>query len=139
MLWLPGAGAVGGMGAGCVAFMGGTLRSGVDAMLDIADFDRQLENADLVITGEGRIDSQTAHGKLISGVARRTQARRVPLIAIAGCIDDGAATLYENGVTAMFATNRASLPVSERKDRAAKDYQAVLEDVLRILKISDTQ
>lgn len=108
-------------------------------MLGIADFDRQLENADLVITGEGRIDSQTAHGKLISGVARRTQARRVSLIAIADCIDDGAATLYENGVTAMFATNRASLPVSERKDRAAKDYQAVLEDVLRILKISDTQ
>lgn len=139
VLWLPGAGAAGGMGAGCVAFIGGTLRSGVDAMLDIADFDRQLENADLVITGEGRIDSQTAHGKLISGVARRTQARRVPLIAIAGCIDDGAATLYENGVTAMFATNRASLPVSELKERAAKDYQAVLEDVLRILKISDKQ
>ena len=83
---MPGAGAAGGMGAGCVALLGGTIQSGIDAVLDVTGFDRQLEGADLVITGEGRIDSQSADGKVVSGVARRTRAKGVPLIAIAGGI-----------------------------------------------------
>ena len=69
---MPGAGAAGGMGAGCVALLGGTIQSGIDAVLDVTGFDRQLDGADLVITGEGRIDFQSANGKVISGVARRT-------------------------------------------------------------------
>ena len=79
---MPGAGAAGGMGAGCVALLGGTIQSGIDAVLDVTGFDRQLEGADLVITGEGRIDSQSADGKVVSGVARRTRAKGVPLIAM---------------------------------------------------------
>ena len=65
---MPGAGAAGGMGAGCVALLGGTIQSGIDAVLDVTGFDRQLEGADLVITGEGRIDSQSADGKVATNL-----------------------------------------------------------------------
>lgn len=136
VLNIPGAGAAGGMGAGCVAFFNGKITPGVDAILDLIGFEEHLLGADLVITGEGRIDSQSAQGKLISGVARRTKALGVNLIVIAGCIDDSAPALYDIGIGAMFATNRSSLPLSELKDRAAEDYRAVLEDVMRTIKIS---
>lgn len=76
---LPGAGAAGGMGGGCVAFLNARLRSGIEAVLDTVELDRRLEGAGLVITGEGRIDSQSIHGKVISGVARRVRPRGIPL------------------------------------------------------------
>ena len=81
---VPGAGAAGGMGAGCIAFLGAELKSGIEAVLDALDFGRRLRGADLVITGEGRIDSQSVHGKVISGIAKRTKPKNVPLIAIVG-------------------------------------------------------
>lgn len=132
---IPGAGAAGGMGAGCIAFLGGSISPGVDAILDITDFDKALEGADLVISGEGRVDSQSAHGKLISGVAARTKQHDVPLIVIAGCIDQGADILYSMGVTAMFTTNRSCLPFENLKVRAGADYKAVLKDVLHTVEL----
>lgn len=66
---VPGAGAAGGFGFGCMALLGGTLRPGIETLLDLAGFDRLLERADLVITGEGRLDGQSLRGKVISGVA----------------------------------------------------------------------
>lgn len=131
---MPGAGAAGGMGAGCVAFLGGELRSGIEAVLDMVDFDRLLDGADLVITGEGRIDAQSAWGKVISGVARRTAPRGVPLIAIAGGIGPGAEAVYDLGVTAVFGTDRQAAALSEVAPLAAENYRRTLEDILRLLR-----
>ena len=134
---MPGAGAAGGMGAGCVALLGGTIQSGIDAVLDVTGFDRQLEGADLVITGEGRIDSQSAGGKVISGVARRTKAKGIPLIAIAGGIADSAGAVYDIGVSAMFSTDRAALPVDMLGARSPGDYEATLSDIMSLIAIAE--
>ena len=134
---MPGAGAAGGMGAGCVALLGGTMQSGIDAVLDVTGFDRQLEGADLVITGEGRIDSQSADGKVISGVARRTKAKGMPLIAIAGGIADSAGAVYDIGVSAMFSTDRAALPVDMLGARSPGDYEATLNDIMSLIAIAE--
>ena len=134
---MPGAGAAGGMGAGCVALLGGTIQSGIDAVLDDTGFDRQLEGADLVITGEGRIDSQSADGKVVSGVARRTRAKGVPLIAIAGGIADSAGAVYDIGVSAMFSTDRAALPVDMLGARSPGDYEATLSDIMSLIAIAE--
>ena len=134
---MPGAGAAGGMGAGCVALLGGMIQSGIDAVLDVTGFDRQLEGADLVITGEGCIDSQSADGKVISGVARRTRAKGIPLIAIAGGIADSAVAVYDIGVSAMFSTDRAALPVDMLGARSPGDYEATLNDVMSLIAIAE--
>ena len=134
---MPGAGAAGGMGAGCAALLGGMIQSGIDAVLNVTGFDRQLEGADLVITGEGRIDSQSADGKVISGVARRTRAKGIPLIAIAGGIADSAVAVYDIGVSAMFSTDRAALPVDMLGARSPGDYEATLNDVMSLIAIAE--
>ena len=134
---LPGAGAAGGMGAGCVAFFSASLKSGIDTVLDLTNFNSALMGADIVFTGEGRIDSQSVHGKVISGVAKRTSLRGVPLIAIVGKIDDSADCAYDAGVAAVFSTNRAGLPFEELKDRCREDYRKTLCDVLRLIRCAE--
>lgn len=130
---MPGTGAAGGMGAGCVAFLGGTLKFGIESVLDVVDFDRQLKGADLVITGEGRIDTQSVHGKVISGIAKRTSVQKIPLIVIAGSIAPGAEALYELGVTAMFGTDRQAVGFPEVSAHARENYQKTMEDILRLI------
>lgn len=129
----PGAGAAGGMGAGCIAFLNAELKSGIEAVLDMVDFDRRLSGTDLVITGEGRIDGQSVRGKVISGIARRTQPRQVPLIAIVGGIGPGAEEAYDLGVTAVFGTDRQAAAFSEIAPLARENYQRTLEDILRLI------
>jgi len=108
----PGAGAAGGVGYALLSiqdrFRGFGLRPGVDLVMDAAGFDAKLERADLVITGEGRIDSQTAFGKTALGVARRTQASGVPCIAVGGGVEpEGIAALEEIGAIAVPVIERA--------------------------------
>lgn len=85
---VPGAGAAGGLGAACLA-VGATLRPGIDTVLDLVGFDGLLRGADLVVTGEGRLDAQTAHGKVVSGVAAASRRAGVPCVAVAGSVDEG--------------------------------------------------
>lgn len=82
---LPGGGAAGGMGAGCVAFFDGRIVSGIDAVLDAVDFESLVADADLVVTGEGRLDSQSLAGKAVAGISRRVGGK--PLVAIVGSAD----------------------------------------------------
>ena len=135
---LPGAGAAGGMGAGSIAFLGGTLRSGIEAVLDAVDFDRRLDGTDLVITGEGRIDAQSVQGKVISGIAKRTAPRNIPLVAIVGGIGPGAEAAYDLGVTAMFSINRAAESFAESAPKSAENYRRTLSDLLRLIKAMET-
>ena len=81
---LPGAGAAGGLGAGLTAFCRASLRSGLDMVMDVIDFDARLKGCDLVLTGEGRLDGQTTRGKVVAGVAMRAKALNIPVIALAG-------------------------------------------------------
>lgn len=130
----PGAGAAGGMGAGCIAFLNARLKSGIEAVLDLVEFDRRLEGAELVLTGEGRIDAQSVQGKVISGVAKRTRARQIPLVAIAGSIAEDAEAAYALGVSAMFGIDREAVAFERRIHRAKEDYRATLGDVLRLIR-----
>ena len=134
---MPGAGAAGGMGAGCVALLGAELRSGIEAVLDLVDFDAQLGDAGLVITGEGRIDSQSVRGKVISGIAKRTQPKNVPLVAIVGSIAPDAAAAYDLGVTAIFGIDRPARAFADYASESAECYRATLEDVLRLVRVFD--
>lgn len=131
---MPGAGAAGGMGGGCVAFLGANLKPGIEAVLDMVDFDRLLEGADLVITGEGRIDAQSIHGKVISGIARRTAPLKVPLVAIVGSIHESAVEAYDLGVTAMFGIDRDATAFETYAHRSGEYYRRTLEDVLRLIR-----
>lgn len=130
---LPGAGAAGGLGFGVMAFMKGELRSGINVILDLADFDNVISDCDLVITGEGRLDSQSFRGKVISGIAKRTSAKNVPLVAIVGDVQDDAYEAYDIGVTAIFSINRRAIPFSEAVQRSRQNYIRTFEDVLRFV------
>lgn len=111
---LAGAGAAGGCGAGMVAFFGSQLRRGIDVVLDTKNFDRELEDADLVFTGEGKFDSQSVDGKAISGIAARTRAKNIPLIVLCGAAEESE-VCYEMGVTAVFSIQRKALPFKEAR------------------------
>lgn len=129
---LPGAGAAGGMGAGMAAFFQSRLQMGIETVLDTVGFEEKLSGADIVFTGEGRLDGQSRRGKVVAGVARRTEAGGVPVIAIVGDIGEGAETIYELGVTAVFSINRVAVPYEQARLRSRRDLRATAEDVLRL-------
>ena len=97
---VPGAGAAGGTGAGMIAFLGAELTPGAALVIDASGFDRALDGADLVITGEGRVDAQTAYGKAPGEIARRARAAHVPVLLLAGAKGPGWEGLSDLGVTA---------------------------------------
>lgn len=128
---LPGAGAAGAAGAGCVAFLGAGLRRGIEVVLDVIRFDSLLDGTDLVLTGEGRIDAQSMQGKVVSGVARRAKAHGVPVFALVGDVADDAYSAYDAGVSAIFSINRLAISHAEAKARSSTDYARTLDDLLR--------
>jgi glycerate kinase len=128
---LPGGGAAGAFGAGVVALLGGSLKPGIDTVLDLVDFVQIARGADFILTGEGKIDSQSLRGKVVSGVAKRARALNVPVVALVGDVGDDAAGAYDLGVTAIFSTNRKAIPFSEARLRCVSDYAATLADIMR--------
>lgn len=132
---LKGGGAAGGMGAGAAAFLDGVLTPGIDAVLDSADFDTLLQDADLVITGEGSIDSQSLMGKAISGIARRTKKANVPLLVIAGGVKGDSEDFYRAGITAVVSCTRRPMPFSELPPFAEEFLCQSLTDALRLIKL----
>ena len=130
---VPGAGAAGAMGAGALAFFGAELKRGIETVLDTVRFEERLSGADLVITGEGRIDVQSLRGKVVIGVARRAKAAGVPVVAIVGDVGDDIGGVYEAGVTAVFSTNQRAIPVSEAKKRSEQDYRMTVQNIIRLL------
>lgn len=99
---IPGAGAAGGLGAGLLAFTPCEIQSGIETVLDLLRFDELLDDADVVITGEGRMDAQSAFGKVIAGVAGRCKSREIPCLVLAGSLGDGAEKMYDLGVTGIM-------------------------------------
>ncbi|HWP80508.1 MAG TPA: glycerate kinase [Candidatus Acidoferrum sp.] len=130
---LPGAGAAGGLGFGVAALLGGTLRSGIDAMLDLARFEESAKGADLILTGEGRMDGQTARGKVPVGVARRAKSFRIPVVALCGALAPGYEAVYGEGVTAVFSACRGPQSLEEAISGAPAGITAVTADIVRLL------
>jgi len=110
---LSGAGAAGGMGAGTAAFLNARLRPGIELVMDYTDFEQQLETTDVVITGEGKIDAQTLHGKLIHGITKRAAAHQIPVIALCGTLDARPKDLQQIGLKSAFSILPKPLDLAE--------------------------
>ncbi|TDL32638.1 glycerate kinase [Jeotgalibacillus sp. S-D1] len=133
---LAGAGAAGGLGAGIVAFLKGELVSGIDLVLDVIKFEDQVRDADLVITGEGRIDYQTVHGKAPVGVSSRTKrAGNAFVIAIAGSLGNGAEDVYDYGIDALFSIVNGVATLEEALLNGKENVEQTSENIARLLKM----
>jgi glycerate kinase len=132
---LPGAGAAGGLGAGCVAFLGARLAPGIDIVIELSQLDSILEGADLVITGEGKIDGQTVYGKTPAGVARRAKAHGVPIVAIAGNVADDSRGVYAAGIDALMPATSFPMTLEEAMERAPALLADAAERAMRLITI----
>ncbi|MBI3923194.1 MAG: glycerate kinase, partial [Armatimonadetes bacterium] len=132
---VPGAGAAGGLGAGLLAFLNARLRRGVEIVMEAVSLEPKLAEADLVITGEGSIDGQTAFGKTVSGVATAAKRFGVPVIAIAGTIQPGAEVLIDNGVDAFFAIVDRPMSLEEAMSQALPLLEKAGERIMRLVRI----
>lgn len=133
---MPGAGAAGGMGYGTNVFFSSKLQMGIETVLDAVRFDDILEGADIVFSGEGKIDTQSLRGKVVIGVASRTKAAGVPLIAVVGDIGDDIGEAYDMGVSAIFSINRVAVPFETAKTRAESDLYLTMDNIMRLFKLS---
>lgn len=128
-----GAGAAGGMGFASKIFLHGEITMGIEVILDTVKFDKLLLDTSMVISGEGKIDAQSLSGKVVIGIAKRTKANNVPLVAVVGDIGEGAEKAYSKGVTAVFSINRVALPYKELRLRAKDDLYKTICDIMRLL------
>jgi glycerate kinase len=131
---IPGSGAAGGMGGGMAAFMGAKMQMGIDTILDTVGFDELIIGADLIISGEGRIDEQSLRGKVVVGVARRAKKPGIPLLAIVGDIGEGIDAVYDEGVTAVFSINRRAVSLEQARRSSRSDLDMLMDNLCRMLK-----
>jgi glycerate 2-kinase len=129
---IPGAGAAGGLGFGMMAFFGAELRSGVDIVLEATQLRARLKNADLCITGEGRLDSQSLSGKTVIGVARLCKAANIPCIALGGSIDPDMEAALIEGLTAWFSICDGPMTLEQAMADAAGLLSRSAANVLRV-------
>jgi glycerate kinase len=134
---IPGGGAAGGMGAGMAALLGANLRMGIQTVLDLVGFDTIIKDADMLFTGEGKIDTQSLRGKVVIGVARRAQSHKVPVTAVVGDIGDGIERAYEEGVTAIFSINNVAVPFERAKLRCREDMAITMDNIMRLISVKE--
>lgn len=132
---VPGAGAAGGMGAALLAVLGATLRPGIEIVLEAVRLEELLEAADLVVTGEGRFDGQTASGKAPLGVARLAKRFGKPVLAIAGSLEPEAAQLRNKGIDALFAAVSRPCSLDEALQQAAANLRLAASNAAAALNI----
>lgn len=132
----PGAGAAGGLGAGLLAFFNAKIKRGIDIVIDIAKLEEKVQDADIVLTGEGMIDFQTAFGKTPFGVAKIAKKYNLPVIAIAGGIGKNAESLYEKGFDSIFPIVDSPMPLDKAMENSGILIEKTVERVLRVLKIN---
>jgi len=131
----PGAGAAGGMGAAMLAFLGGRLRPGSEIVTEAIGLDAALENADLLITGEGRIDGQSVGGKTPVGVARVARARGVPVIGLGGCLALDSHLVHQHGINAVFSSLRKACSLEEALSEAAFNVRSAARNIAAVLEM----
>ena len=128
---VPGAGAAGGLGAGLMLFLGAELSSGIDLVMDVCDFSERSRGAVIILTGEGKIDGQTAFGKTIVGIAIRAKAQKIPVIAFAGSVEK-ADNLYGLGVTSLFSICEGPMSIDQAIADAPMLLRNKVEQVMRV-------
>lgn len=132
---VAGAGAAGGTGAALLAFLGARLLPGIEIVMEAVGLDAVVRDADLVITGEGRIDSQTIHGKTPIGVARVAKRHHVPVIGIAGCLTADAEVVHAHGIDAVFSVLYQACSTAEALRDAADNLRLTARNIAATLAI----
>ena len=131
---IPGGGAAGAMGAGMVAFFSSRLQMGIETVLDTVNFDSLITDTDVIITGEGKLDTQSLRGKVVIGVARRAKAQSKPVIAIVGGADYGIDDAYDMGLTAVFPINRLPQDFEIIRAYSKENVKFTIDNVVRLIK-----
>ncbi|EOW9229896.1 glycerate kinase [Vibrio cholerae] len=131
-----GAGAAGGMGAALLAYTQAILRPGIEIVLETVQLAHQVSDADLVITGEGRIDSQTVHGKTPMGVAKVAKRFDVPVLALCGCTGDNYQAVYQCGIDAVFAAVPRAMLLEDALKESDFNLADLAENVARLWVLS---
>lgn len=133
----PGAGAAGGLGFAFMTFLGGKLQSGIELILDKISIEKSIMEADLVITGEGKIDSQTVMGKAPIGIARLAKKHNKPVIAFSGCVTRDASVCNSHGIDAVFPIVRSACTLEEAMDcdNAYNNMADCAEQVMRLWQV----
>jgi len=130
---IPGAGAAGGMGGGFLAFLPATLKPGIQMVLEALDFENHIHNADLIITGEGKLDRQTGMGKTPAGILEVAKRRHIPVVAIGGAVEE-TDSLIQQGFLAVMAIQPGpvSLEQAMNPSFAKKQVERIVEQIIRI-------
>lgn len=136
VLTLKGGGAAGGMGVALYAFCGAELRQGVEIVTEALSLDAAVRHADLVITGEGRIDSQTIHGKVPIGVARVAKRYDIPVIGIAGSLTTDVGVVYDHGLDAIFSVIPRICTLDEALENAADNLRMNARNIAAVMKLT---
>jgi len=134
-----GAGAAGGLGFAFLSFLHAKLQPGIEIVMDAVGMDQAMEGADLVFTGEGCLDAQTAMGKAPVGVAKMAKKHGANVVALAGAVADGAEKCNENGIDAYFPIIRQSMTLDEamKPETAKENIRKTTEQIMRLIKMSD--
>lgn len=130
---VPGAGAAGGLGAGIMVFLNGTLNKGMELVARMTGLEEKIKRADMVWTGEGSIDAQTRFGKTPYGVAQAAKKHRKPVIAFAGRIGDGIDELYEQGIAAVFGILPGACDLQDALRHGEANMERAAENAMRLL------
>ena len=132
----PGVGAAGGLGFAAKAFLGARFRPGIELVAELSGLAEAVQGADLVITGEGRLDAQSLHGKTPVGVARVAQAQGVPVIALAGSLGEGYQQVREAGIQACFSLAPGPITLENACANAGRELEARAADLARLWRIA---
>lgn len=132
----PGVGAAGGLGFAGLAVLHARFRPGIELVAELSGLAQAMQGADLVITGEGRLDGQSLHGKTPVGVARIAQRAGVPVIALAGSLGEGYQRLYEAGIDAAFSLTPGPMILQDAMAEAASQLQARAGDIARLWRVA---
>ncbi|MFR1553143.1 MAG: glycerate kinase [Coriobacteriales bacterium] len=129
-----GGGAAGGLGFAFKIFLNAEIKSGINYILHLNNFDGEVLDADCVFSGEGKLDGQTCAGKVVSGIAERCKKFNKPLICIVGCVGDNTEPLYDTGVAAIFSIINKPMDISQTIENATDLYSAAAKNIFRLLK-----
>ena len=132
---IVGGGAAGGLGAFAALFLKGAMKSGIDVVLDLVDFDARLHGVDLVVTGEGRTDEQSRFGKVVQGVGLRAKKWGIPVVALSGSLGEGASALFEDGIEALATTVDAPTSLESAMARAKELYYFGAIRMFRLIRV----
>lgn len=135
---IPGSGAAGGLGGGLLAFMDAELKPGIEIVLEAVEFEKQLVGAQLVFTGEGKLDVQTSQGKTPAGVLTIARRHDIPVIAIGGSVED-IGSLNEHGFLSVYSISQASCSLQEamKSETAKKNIRQAVEQIMRTIQYFD--